>query len=293
MADNKNYYYMRLKENFFDSDAMLMLETMPDGYIYSNILLKLYLRSLKNAGKLMFNDKIPYNSHMIASITRISIGIVEKALNIFVQLGLVEILDNGAIYMLDIQSYIGKSTTEADRKRAYRDQIEKEKNLVLGQMSRQDAGQITGQMSGLCPDKSTPEIELELEIEKEIDNTPLEKDKPKKSKSNTPTEQKIKFAEFIAMTNDEYQSLIANEQLGCEAAVKRCIEILDNYKGSTGRKYKSDYRAILSWVIDRYLEECRKGGGSLGKNISSTKESSNKMADTAGTGTVSPYGKIV
>ena len=47
MADNKKYYYLKLKENFFDSDEMVLLESMPDGYLYSNILLKMYLKSKK------------------------------------------------------------------------------------------------------------------------------------------------------------------------------------------------------------------------------------------------------
>ena len=120
MADNKKYYYLKLADNFYDRDEMIILESMPDGYMYSNILLKLYLRSLKNEGKLLFNDRIPYNSQMLANITRFPIGVIEKALKIFLDLGLIEILDNGAIYMLDIQNFIGKSTTEADRKRNYR-----------------------------------------------------------------------------------------------------------------------------------------------------------------------------
>ena len=36
------------------------------------------------------------------------------------------------------------------------------------------------------------------------------------------------------------------------------IEILDNYKGQSEknrRKYDSDYRAILSWVVERFEEE--------------------------------------
>ena len=61
MSDNKKYYYLRVKENFYDSDEMIILESMPDGFLYSNILIKLYLRSLKNNGKLMFNDRIPFN----------------------------------------------------------------------------------------------------------------------------------------------------------------------------------------------------------------------------------------
>lgn len=154
MADNQKYYYMRLKEDFFDSnDAVKILEAMPDGYLYSNILLKLYLKSLKFNGRLMYNDRIPYNAEVLATLTNHKVGVVEKALELFEQLGLIEVLDNGAIYMLDIQNYIGKSSTEADRKREYRNQIESEKQLLLGQMS--------GQMS----DISTPEIEIEKEIE--------------------------------------------------------------------------------------------------------------------------------
>ena len=154
MSDNQKYYYLKLVDNFFDRDEMIMLESMPDGYLYSNILLKLYLRSLKNTGKLMFNDRIPYNPTMLANITRHPVAVVEKAVDIFQQLGLVEILDNGAIYMLDIQDFIGKSSTEADRKRNYRRRIDEEKKQLLGekgqtvgQMSQQ-VSEINGQMSG-------------------------------------------------------------------------------------------------------------------------------------------------
>lgn len=154
MADNKKYYYLKLKENFFESDEAIILESMPDGYIYSNILLKLYLRSLKNNGLLMFNNLIPYNTQMLATITRHQVGTVEKAIQIFQQLKLIEILDNGAIYMSNIQNFVGKSSSEGDRKRAKRAQ-----NRAIGQTS--------GQMS----DKRPPEIEkeIEIELEKEIE----------------------------------------------------------------------------------------------------------------------------
>lgn len=130
MADNKKYYYLKLKENFFESDSMILLENMKDGYLYSNILLKLYLRSLKDNGRLMLNSRIPYNSQMIASVVRHQVGTVEKALEIFENLGFVERLDSGAIYMLDIQNFIGESSTEADRKREYRARIEREKTDI-------------------------------------------------------------------------------------------------------------------------------------------------------------------
>ena len=152
MSDNKKYYYLKLKENFFDSEEMIILQNMPDGYLYSDILMKLYLRSLKNAGKLMFKDLIPYTPSALAQVVRHQIGTVEKALQIFQELGLIEILDNGAIYMLDIQNFIGESSTEADRKRNYRAKIQKEIKVL-------------GQASDKCPDKSTSEIDIEKEID--------------------------------------------------------------------------------------------------------------------------------
>lgn len=155
MADNKKYYYLKLKENFFESDEAIILESMPDGYIYSNILLKLYLRSLKNDGLLMFNNLIPYNAQMLATITRHQVGTIEKAIQIFRDLQLIEILDNGAIYMTNIQNFVGKSSTEADRIRKLRT----EKNSGV-------------QMLYKC----TPEIEIEIEKKKEKERE-LDKEK--------------------------------------------------------------------------------------------------------------------
>ena len=113
MADNKIYYYMRVKENFYESEEMKILQSMDNGYLYSDILMKLYLKSLKNEGRLMFKDSIPYNANMIATITGHNVVIVEKALSIFKSLDLIEILDNGAIYMLDIQNFIGRTSSES------------------------------------------------------------------------------------------------------------------------------------------------------------------------------------
>lgn len=151
MADNKKYYYMRLKENFFDSSEISLLESMPDGYLYSNILLKLYLRSLRGEGRLAINN-IPYSPEMIATVTHHPVETVQKAPDIFQKLGLIEILDSGVIYMLNIQEFIGESSTEADRIRAYRQRIAQEKRVQMY-------------------DKHTPEIEIELEIKKERKNT--------------------------------------------------------------------------------------------------------------------------
>ena len=129
--NNRKYYYLKLREDFFEREEIVILESMPDGFLYSNILMKLYLRSLKDAGRLMFKGVIPYTPDVLATLTRHSVGIVEKAVEIYKQLGLVEVLDNGAIFMLDVENFVGTSSTEADRVRAYRARIEQERKAAL------------------------------------------------------------------------------------------------------------------------------------------------------------------
>ena len=112
MSDNRKYYYLKLKENYFDDDSIVLLESMQEGVLYSNILLKLYLKSLKHGGRLQLDEDIPYTAQMIATITRQQIGTVERALQIFLKLGLVEVLDSGTFYMSNIELLIGQSSTE-------------------------------------------------------------------------------------------------------------------------------------------------------------------------------------
>lgn len=152
MADNRKYYYLKLKESYFDDDSIVLLESIQDGVLYSNILLKLYLKSLKHGGRLQLDDDIPYTAQMIATITRQQIGTVKRALQIFLKLGLVELLDSGAYYMSNIELLIGQSSTEGERKRAARQQ-----NRAF--LSAWTSG---GHLSDIRP----PEIELEKEIDR-------------------------------------------------------------------------------------------------------------------------------
>lgn len=220
MSDSIKYYYLKLKEDFFNSDAMIVLENLQDGYKYSNILLKLYLKSLKDEGRLMLNGRIPYNTKTLAQVTNHSVGDVELAIKAFEQLGLVEILDNGAIYMLDIQNYIGRSSTEADRIRNYRNRIETEKTKEL-----QDGVQMYN--------KSTPEIEIEIEIE-------LEK-KPAKPKRH-------KHGEYghILLTDVQYEKL-KNDYPSIDETIKRMDEWIQ-IKGKS--PYKDFNLALRKWLKD-------------------------------------------
>ena len=225
MADNRKYYYLKLKENFFDSDSIVLLEDMKDGILYSNILLKLYLKSLKNGGKLQLDEHIPYTAQMIATLTRHQIGTVERALEIFRQLGLVEQLDSGAFYMTDIELMIGQSSTEAERKRAAR----------LANKALPPPRTNGGHLSEIRP----PEIEIELEKEIEIKRE-IEKVRPE---TGHPSHTYGRY-QNVFLTDEE----LADLQVSFPAVWEQYIEKLSEYMASTGKRYQSHAATIRRWA---------------------------------------------
>ena len=235
MADNRKYYYLKLKENFFDSDSIVLLEDMKDGILYSNILLKLYLKSLKNGGRLQLDEHIPYTAQMIATLTRHQIGTVERALAIFQQLGLVEQLDCGLLYMTDIELMIGQSSTEAERKRAAR----LENKALLPPRTN------GGHLSDIRP----PEIEIKKEIDIEIE-------KERESEPGRAAPAAYGRYKNVILTDTELSELQAELPDKWEYYIDR----LSGYIASTGRKYKNHAATIRRWAADDTAKATPKKG---------------------------------
>ena len=218
MSDNRKYYYLKLKENYFDDDSIVLLESMQDGVLYSNILLKLYLKSLKHGGRLQLDEDIPYTAQMIATITRQQIGTVERALQIFLKLGLVEVLDSGTFYMSNIELLIGQSSTEAERKRAARLQ-----NKALS-APRTNGGHLS--------DIRPPEIR-----DKRLDIRD-------KSIENRESARAYGRYQNVFLTDEE----LADLQVSFPAVWEQYIEKLSEYMASTGKRYQSHAATIRRWA---------------------------------------------
>ena len=223
MSDNRKYYYLKLKENYFDDDSIVLLESMQDGVLYSNILLKLYLKSLKHGGRLQLDEDIPYTAQMIATITRQQIGTVERALQIFLKLGLVEVLDSGTFYMSNIELLIGQSSTEAERKRAARLQ-----NKALS-APRTNGGHLS--------DIHPPEIEIEIELEKEIE-------KEREGETGHPAPAAYGRYNNVILTDTELSGLKTELPDKWEYYIDR----LSCHIASTGKQYHSHAATIYKWA---------------------------------------------
>lgn len=63
---------------------------------------------------------------------------------------------------------------------------------------------------------------------------------------------KLQFAEYVLLTEKEHQKLI--DEYG-ENVTAKLIDKLNNHKGASGQKYKSDYHAIRKWVVDAVVKD--------------------------------------
>ena len=120
MSQNKKYYWLKLKDDFFERDEIKIIESQKNGKDYINFYLKLLLKSVKTEGTLRFKDAIPYNLDMLSTITNCNIDTVNTAINTFISLGLMEKWEDGTFYMLEVQNMVGSETSSAERVRKHR-----------------------------------------------------------------------------------------------------------------------------------------------------------------------------
>lgn len=117
----KRYYWLKLNENFFEREEIKIIENMANGKDYIIFYLKLLLKSIKSEGRLLFRDVIPYTPDMLSAITGTDVDTVKIATDLFIKLELMEVWDDGTLFMKEIQNMIGSETDVARRVRKHRE----------------------------------------------------------------------------------------------------------------------------------------------------------------------------
>jgi hypothetical protein len=135
---------------------------------------------------------------------------------------MMDMLDDGTLFLKQVETMIGDETEWAGKKRLYR-----EKQKLIGTYEGQ---------KGTMSDKS---IELEKELEKDI----IEPEK-----TTTPKPEKHKYGSFnnVLLTDDENERLTQDFHYLADKA----IQYLSEYKVEKGYTSKSDNLTIRRWVID-------------------------------------------
>jgi predicted phage replisome organizer len=120
MADTKKYYWLKLKEDFFEEKQIKYLRSLPDGDKLVIAYLKMQLKSLKTEGFIKYDSVLPSNIEELAMILDEDTNIIQLMIKALEQTKALEILDDGSFYMIAMQDLIGKEGQSAERVRQFR-----------------------------------------------------------------------------------------------------------------------------------------------------------------------------
>ncbi|MBP3936421.1 MAG: phage replisome organizer N-terminal domain-containing protein [Clostridia bacterium] len=238
MAENKKYYWLKLKRGFFKRHDMEIIEAMPNGKDYVLFYLKLLLESIDHEGALRFNETIPYDNNMLSVITNTNVDIVKSALDLFVGLGMVDILDDATIYMREVEGMIGSTVDNdnANRQRRFR---EKQKTLALSDDVTKSNASVT-----VCVTKNNESKSIEKEKESETETEP-----EIVSADDDPVESAM-IAHWrqhgITLTLEQAKDLEA--QLSPRVFNRYFNRMQDFLKKNPTARIRSQYDTILSWA---------------------------------------------
>lgn len=248
MANGKDVYYFSHDCNARNDEKILMLRAEHgwEGYGLFWALVEMMFESKETC---LHHNKI----RGIAVSYNIDITLLQNVINTAI---------NEGLFVSDGERFWSESLRK--RKQAFHEQRQK----------KSEAG------------KKGMEVRWKDHVKTSSDNTVItQNNKGKESKEKTKESKgkennKTSYAEFVKMTPEQYQKLINSYG---EKATLRMIEILDNYKGSKGKTYKDDYRAILNWVTKRYEEEAGgKGPGKMSPNVENALRLVEKYEDEEG-----------
>lgn len=231
MAESKKYYWLKLNRGFFKRHDVRIIEAINDKFVL--FYMKLLTESIDHEGCLRFSESKPYNNEMLAVVTNTSVDIVKQAMEMFVDLGVVEILEDKTIYMVGVEKLIGSETDAAERMRRSRNKKKDETDDVqpcYTDVTPCYAG-VTNCYTEIDTDKET---KTDTEEEENVSAA-----SPKKK----PPKHKYGSEQNVLLTDDEYRKL--------KERFPDCDERIENMSvaiGIHGYKYNSHYLAIINWA---------------------------------------------
>lgn len=219
--DSTKFYWLQLREDFFDEDAIDWLEEQPNGKEYSLFYLKLCLKSLRTNGVLIRrvgNMLVPYDHVKLGELTKTPSDTVMVAMQLLLKIGLVKTLENGELYITQVENMIGSQSKSAFKKQQQR--LHAKSKILLE----------SGQEGDKCPPKIEEEKEEELEQDLELDleqETKKETTEPTALPANAGGEGHVLTYEEQAFNEfwSEYPKKVNKK--GCFTSFKRIKHLKD------------------------------------------------------------------
>ncbi len=170
MSEGKRYYWLKLKDDFFQSKRIKKLRNMAGGDTYTIIYLKMQLLALHTDGVLTWSGLEDNFAQELALDLDEKPEDVEVTLMYLLNVGLAETTDNVSFFLPWVLENTGSETAGTQRVRDFRAR-QKLMNMTVAVAPLQCNADVT-QVKRIGNVESESEKEIEKEIESESDKIP-------------------------------------------------------------------------------------------------------------------------
>ena len=160
----KKYYWLKLKDNFFNQKEVKKLRRIAGGDTYTIIYLKMQLLSIKKDGIIEFEGTEKDLAEQLSYEIDEDLNNIQVTLSFLKVNNLIEEISENNFLLTKVPDCIGKEGASAERVRRHRERkalLEKEKERKMLQCN----GEVTNSNNAVT--KCNTEIEKEIEIEKD------------------------------------------------------------------------------------------------------------------------------
>lgn len=234
-AEKKRFYWIKLKENFFDLETIDWLISQKNGCEYIVLYQKLCLLTANKGGNLQMQVGemlIPYDINKIARDTKFDIDTVIVAMELFKKIGLIYEQENGVLHIPYVNELVGSETSGAKRVREYR---------------RRKALHCNAE----CNEEVTQEIEYR---DKSLENRVLDKDaeavNPENGDDYSDPENKLEPFRYdnVFLSDKQVEALLKIMDVKVFDAY---VDKMHNYPN-----IKSHYETMLKWHNEDRKVKC-------------------------------------
>lgn len=225
----KRYYWLKLKEDYFNSPKIKKLRKIAGGDTYTIIYLKMQLLSIRNEGVIQFEGIEKTFEEELALKLDEEIDDVKLTLSYLMAQNLMELNENNEYLLIEANNNIGSEGQSAERKRLFDAKKREQALLCNDDVTQRKRCSISNSISSSNNNSS---------IKEEIKNK----------------EEKHRYGEYkhIYLTDKELEKLKADYG---EEETQEAIKYLDEYIEMRGTVYKSHYLVIKRWVFTAIKEQ--------------------------------------
>lgn len=241
--NDKRFYWIKLKTNFFEQDAIDFLLSQPNGSDYIALYLKLCTMTANTNGQLatqIGEILIPYDAQKIARDTKyFSVDTVVVAMELFKKLGLIYESSNNILQISEYENMVGSSKMDEHTKRL---NAERQRRFKENQKQKMLESNVTV-THGVTLKDNAENRDKSIEIRDKDKDICFDKSKPTKHK----------YGEYHHVLLDDNQYERLKKLYG--DSLNEHIRILDEYIETSGKRYKNHSLVIQKWVHERYLKD--------------------------------------